>query len=285
MTVVRGSLCPCFQPTPALANMVQILLSLFLFTNLQWVFGSPDVPLIDLGPELSGVISEQLEQITECQNFMSTCQPTILSCASYVCDSCTGLGAKPVNSCCAGGFGPTLTDCFKSVKATAAAAAAGDNPPTGDGATAADEATAGDDATQIITSAPTDTSAAAGNEACNSINLSSSLCESLSPGLTTDTQSDTQTDSGPTTTSSSSDTDPVASLNDAAMQVRSVRRLKSHNASCLECYVLLLTSLRTTVAVYIITTLRTVCGHGSLHHFEDRRSWMWMNIPKRVVRG
>ncbi|KAF5534679.1 hypothetical protein FMEXI_11192 [Fusarium mexicanum] len=60
-----------------------------------------DLPVPNLGPELSEDIGFKETRFSECNAFIQTCAPTIASCASVICKECTGLGQKALNACCA----------------------------------------------------------------------------------------------------------------------------------------------------------------------------------------
>ncbi|SCO48240.1 uncharacterized protein FFMR_09101 [Fusarium fujikuroi] len=60
-----------------------------------------DLPVPNLGPQLSEDIGFKETLFNECNAFLQTCAPTISSCASVICKECTGLGQKALNACCA----------------------------------------------------------------------------------------------------------------------------------------------------------------------------------------
>ncbi|KAF5665718.1 hypothetical protein FCIRC_10422 [Fusarium circinatum] len=60
-----------------------------------------DLPVPNLGPELSEDIGFKETRLNECNAFIQNCAPTIASCASVICKECTGLGQKVLNACCA----------------------------------------------------------------------------------------------------------------------------------------------------------------------------------------
>ncbi|KAF5645092.1 hypothetical protein F52700_2292 [Fusarium sp. NRRL 52700] len=60
-----------------------------------------DVPVPNLGPELSEDVGFKETRFNECNAFIQTCAPTISSCASMICQECTDLGQTALNACCA----------------------------------------------------------------------------------------------------------------------------------------------------------------------------------------
>jgi len=50
--------------------------------------------------QLGEIISYKVQRYYECSSLLETCQPTISTCADYVCAQCTDLGQTVLNNCC-----------------------------------------------------------------------------------------------------------------------------------------------------------------------------------------
>lgn len=120
--------------------------------------------------QLSSAIEDQSSRYTACSQHLLTCQPTISSCAAFVCATCTALGQTLFNSCCNGDSAPT--DCF-------AAAYSHSGPNIYPSGTTPPPAPSQGGSYGPLTDA--------GFQACASISDYSSKCESFSPGFTTTT--------------------------------------------------------------------------------------------------
>ena len=119
-------------------------------------------------PQLSSDIANKYLRFTECSQLLATCQPTLASCASSVCATCTGLGQGYINTCCAAA--PTPASCFLASLSAGGPGiySSGVTPPPAPKNTAP--------------YGPLDNS---GFKACASISDYSSICESFSPGFAT----------------------------------------------------------------------------------------------------
>lgn len=118
--------------------------------------------------QLSSVIEDKSSRYTACSQHLLTCQPTISSCAAFVCATCTALGQTLFNSCC--NDDPAPTDCF-------AAAYSHSGPNIYPSGTTPPPAPSQGGPYGPLTDA--------GYQACASISDYSSKCESFSPGFTT----------------------------------------------------------------------------------------------------
>ncbi|PMD52753.1 uncharacterized protein K444DRAFT_668421 [Hyaloscypha bicolor E] len=50
--------------------------------------------------QLGDILSYKYQRYSECGSLLSTCQPTISTCAKIVCAECTDLGQTVINNCC-----------------------------------------------------------------------------------------------------------------------------------------------------------------------------------------
>ena len=121
--------------------------------------------------QLSAIQADQSSRYTACSQHLLTCQPTISSCAAFVCATCTGLGQRIFNSCCSNND-PAPTGCF-----LAGLSLSGPNVYPA-GATTAPA---------LSSPGPNGPMTNNGFQACASISAYSSICESFSPGFTTTT--------------------------------------------------------------------------------------------------
>lgn len=120
--------------------------------------------------QLSSVIEDKSSRYTACSEHLLTCQPTISSCASFVCATCTALGQTLFDSCCKSE--PAPVSCF-------AAAYSHSGPNIYPSGTTPPPAPSKGEPYGPLTDA--------GFQACASTSDYSSKCESFSPGFTTTT--------------------------------------------------------------------------------------------------
>lgn len=129
------------------------------------VLGKPQVP--NLGPQLSQAISFDNVRFTECNEFIQTCAPTISSCASILCQQCTGLG---LGHCCDNNPAPTA--CFATALLQGGRGGGGNG-----GSKSAPMTTAA-----IVPSGGS--GSLSGPDACSSQLEFIDICQSLTPGFT-----------------------------------------------------------------------------------------------------
>ncbi|CZR48039.1 uncharacterized protein FPRO_12649 [Fusarium proliferatum ET1] len=143
------------------------------------VLASAQLPVPNLGPELSDNINFKKTVFIECNNFIQTCAPTISSCASVICKQCTGLGQKALNACCASESEPAscLGSALRVPNSAEASATTSEAGPTSSSSQAAVSTTTAE--------APLVTKAPSGIAACASVSKSLDICNSLSPGVIT----------------------------------------------------------------------------------------------------
>ncbi|KAF5586076.1 hypothetical protein FPCIR_8096 [Fusarium pseudocircinatum] len=151
-----------------------MILLLFIWA----VLASAQLPVPNLGPELSENINFKKTLFIECNNFIQTCAPTISSCASVICRQCTGLGQKALNACCASESEPAacLGSALQMPNSAEASATTSEAGPTSSLSSQAAVST-------TTAEAPLVTKAPSGNAACASVSKSLSICNSLSPGV------------------------------------------------------------------------------------------------------
>ncbi|KAF4343737.1 hypothetical protein FBEOM_2324 [Fusarium beomiforme] len=147
-----------------------------------------DLPVPNLGPQLSEDINFKKTLFIECNNFIQTCAPTISSCASVICQQCTGLGQKALNACCTTESNPAdcLGDALRMPNTAEASVTTSESGPTTSLSEIVASTTTSSSQSVISTTtneAPIVTEAPSGKAACESVSKSLSICNSLSPGV------------------------------------------------------------------------------------------------------